>query len=455
MTFHKSVYSFMAGLLVIFAAAPVMAKVSPEEAAKLGIEGTELTPVGAVRAGNEGGTVPEWTPYTPYPEIKEDPEWPKDRYPDEKPLYTITKANMAEYADLLSEGHKQMLQRYDSYKMNVYPSHRDAAWPDAVYKSTIENATRTELEGGDPDKIRNATLGFPFPIPTSGAHPWWNHRLKWRGNDVVRFNNQAIVQQNGSHQITKLVEEVKFVYSNLDTPGSMNSGEDIFLYYLSETIAPPRNAGQLLLAWEHADYRDAWLYNPGLRRIRRAPSVAYDNPYEGTDGQQFYDQVDMVNGKLDRFTWKLVGRKPMITPNNSYKINSNTLKYEDILSPHHIDQELPRYEIHRMWVVEANNKPDVRHTFKKKVIYFDEDTWTATMLDNYDHRDQYYKFQEGHLVCLETMLTCSTVPEIIYDLQTGIYFATAMINEDKPNDFTVSYDEKHFQASQVKKRTTR
>lgn len=432
------------------------AKVPADQAAKLGVEGTELTPLGAIRAGSDDGQVPEWTPYTPNGDkLIREPTWSQDRFADEEPLFVITADNMDKYSDMLSEGHKRLLQRYDTYKMKVYPSHRDAAWPKPIYEATIKNATTAHLEGGDPDKIRNATLGFPFPIPTSGAHPWWNHRLKWRGNATVRYNNQAIVQGDGSFQMTKIVEDVKFNYANLKRPGSMNGPDDIFLWYVSETKAPPRMAGQLLLAWEHADYRSAWLYNPGLRRIRRAPSVGYDNPYEGTDGQQFYDQVDMVNGKLDRFTWKLVGRKAMITPYNSVPINSNKLEYEDILNGLHINQDLPRYEIHRMWVVEANNKPEVRHTFKKKVIYFDEDTWTATMIDNYDHRDQFYKFQEGHLICLSTMLTCSTVPELIYDLQSRVYFATAMINEDKPNDFTVSFKRKHFDPNKVKKRATR
>lgn len=441
------------GLLV---ALPAWAKVAPDEAAKLGVSGTELTPLGAIRAGTDDGQVPPWTPYTPHGnELIREAQWLEPRYADEQPLFVITKANMGKYADLLSEGHKQLLRRYDSYKMKVYPSHRDAAWPKEIYEASIKNATATFLDGGDPDKIREATLGFPFPIPTTGAHPWWNHRLKWRGNDVVRFNNQAIVQDDGNFQLTTIVEEVKFKYANLAQPGTMNGPDDIFLWYLSETKSPPRLAGQFLLAWEHADYRSAWLYNPGLRRIRRAPNVGYDNPYEGTDGQQFYDQVDMINGKLDRFSWKLLGRKPMITTYNSEAINSPKLKYADLLQGLHLNQDLVRYEIHRMWVVEANNRPEIRHTFKKRVIYFDEDTWTATMIDNYDQRDDFYKFQEGHLICLPTMLSCSTVPEIIYDLQSRTYFATAMINEDKPNDFTVEYSEKHFDPNRVAKRATR
>ena len=39
----------------------VNARVSPEEVAQLGLSGTPLTPVGAIRAGNAEGTIPEWT----------------------------------------------------------------------------------------------------------------------------------------------------------------------------------------------------------------------------------------------------------------------------------------------------------------------------------------------------------------------------------------------------------
>ena len=37
-----------------------MAKLTAEEEAKLGINDTELTPMGAVRAGNAEGTIPAW-----------------------------------------------------------------------------------------------------------------------------------------------------------------------------------------------------------------------------------------------------------------------------------------------------------------------------------------------------------------------------------------------------------
>jgi hypothetical protein len=447
--FHKS--AVLGAALLGLAALQAQAKVPEAEAAKLG---KELTPIGADPKANADGSIPA---YTGGLGQKGNPAAidTSDPYADEKPLFTITKANMAQYKDKLSVGHQKMLERYDTYKMNVYPTKRDARFPDEIVAATKKNATTAELVGGDTDKLRGASLGFPFPIPGSGAEIIWNHRLKWRGEAVRRNNDQVIVQPNGTQLLTRLVEEVLFPYASIKNPGEFDSEDDVSIYYLSETLAPPRNAGQFILAWEHPGERSAWIYNPALRRIRRAPTVAYDNPYEGTDGNQFYDQVDMYNGKLDRFTWKLVGKKELFIPNSSARINNFKLKYKDMLGKGHINQDLARYELHRVWVIEANNKPNVRHTFKKKVLYVDEDTWNVVLTDNYDQRDQYYKFHEGHLVTVREILASTTVPEIIYDLQKGGYFATALINEGKPNDLTVTFTKDYFSPEAVKKRTTR
>src|SRR5688572_7966199 len=307
--------------LLALAAMQVEAKVAEAEAAKLG---TSLTKIGADPKANADGSIPA---YTGGLGQKGNPAKidTSDPYANEKPLYTITKANMAQYKDKLSVGHQKMLERYPTYKMNVYPTKRDAAFPEPIYAATRKNATSAELVGGDPDALKGASLGFPFPIPQTGAEIIWNHRLKWRGEAVRRNNDQVIVQPNGATQLTRLVEEVLFPYASIKSPSSFETPDAVSIYYVSETTAPPRNAGQFILAWEHPGERSAWIYNPALRRIRRAPTVAYDNPYEGTDGNQFYDQVDMYNGKLDRFTWKLIGKKEMIITNSSAKINNFSL----------------------------------------------------------------------------------------------------------------------------------
>ncbi|MGH8453178.1 MAG: DUF1329 domain-containing protein, partial [Nevskiales bacterium] len=337
----------LAAALLGLVAFQAQAKVAEAEAAKLG---SALTAVGADPKASADGVIPA---YTGGLGQKGNPAKidTSDPYASEKPLYTITKANMAQYKDKLSVGHQKMLERYPTYKMNVYPTHRDASFPQAIYDATKKNAVTAELAGGDPDALKGASLGFPFPIPGSGAEVIWNHRLKWRGEAVLRNNDQVIVQPNGTQLLTRLIEEVLFPYASIKSPGKFDTPDAVSIYYLSETVAPPRNAGQFIMAWEHPGERSAWIYNPALRRIRRAPTVAYDNPYEGTDGNQFYDQVDMYNGKLDRFTWKLIGKKEMLITNSSARINSFSLKYKDMLKTGHIDQDLARYELHRVWVI--------------------------------------------------------------------------------------------------------
>ena len=435
------------------------AKVSAEEAAKLG---GELTPTGATKAGNADGSIPEWTPWGQTGELGSQ-FFTAENFPEtigviekDKPLFEITKANYKKHADKLSEGHKALFELYPTYKMKVYPSKRIVGYPEKVYEFTKKNAGTATLEGCN-DCLRNSEFGFPFPIPKNGVEAMWNPRLRWREEYVKRYNNQAIVQQSGSVQLTKLIENVKFPYTLRSDKErvAIDDKDDIMIYYQSETLAPPRNAGQYLLAWEHVGYRSAWLYNPGLRRVRRAPNVAYDNPYEGTDGQQFYDQVDMYNGAMDRYDFKLVGKKELYIPYNNYEINKPTYEYEDILGKEHINQDLVRYELHRVWVVDSTLRDGTSHQFKRRTFYIDEDSWAIAAIDCYDNRDKLWKFQEGELVYANNAQAVGGVPEVIYDLQSGLYFATAMFNEDQSNDYSVSYEDRYFSPQSLKRRTSR
>jgi len=437
------------------------AKVSSDEAAKLG---GELTPVGAVKSGNSDGSIPAWDPWSKRGDL-EGEDLTAENFPDtigkileEKPKMTISKDNYKQHADKLTEGHKALFELYPDYKMEVYKTHRNVGYPEEVYKTTKQNATTAHLDGCN-DCLRDAEFGFLFPIPKNGTEAMWNHRLRWRGETVKRNNDQAIVQQSGSTQITKLIENVKFPYTLLDEGEerqAINNKDDIMIYYQSETVAPPRNAGQFLLAWEHVGYRSAWLYNPGLRRVRRAPNVQYDNPYENTDGQQFYDQVDMYNGAMDRYDYKLVGKKEMYIPYNNFSINDPDRSYEgEVLGKEHMNQDLMRYELHRVWVVDATLRDGTSHQFKRRTYYIDEDGWNIVAVDAYDNRDQLWKFQEAANVLSPVLLVAGGVPEMIYDLQSGLYFATAMINEGQPNDFSQAYDDEYFSPQSLKRRTSR
>src|SRR3546814_868226 len=212
-----------------------------------------------------------------------------------------------------------------------------------------------------------------------------------------------ILKQNVDYKPTKIIEDVSFPYASIKDPHAITSGNGEYMEYLSHVVAPPRLAGTYILVHDKtgtgADGRAAWLYSPGLKRIRRAPTVCCDNPYEGTDGHQFYDQVDMFNGVLERYTWKIVGKKEFYIPYDSNKIAGNKVKYKDLVRPRHLNQDLPRYELHRVWVVEANLRPGTSHTFKTRRFYIDEDGWTIAAVDDYDNRDQIGRASCRERVC--------------------------------------------------------
>jgi hypothetical protein len=455
--------------LVLAGAGPCAAAVSAEEAAKLG---KELTPVGAQAAGNADGTIPAWAGASLYR-----PEQLKMSYAQlqalrksnpgalqatmsptgaaTQPLFTISKANVAKYADRLTAGHKALFERYPDYQMRVYPSQRPAFLPEAVNAATRENATRASLEGTD--KISGARLGVPFPIPKSGAEPIWNHKLKFRGAAVRRFNNEVIVAQDGSFQLARIIEDVKLKYGDPKAPAAIDSG--VILYYLQEVLSPKRIAGQLLLVHETTDQseggRSAWIFNPGLGRTRRAPNVGYDNPKASADGLMFNDQTDMFNGALDRYHWKLVGKREMYIAYNDITLLTPATSYDKMIRKGHLNQELVRYELHRVWVVEATLKPGLRHSFRRRTFYLDEDSWSIAAVDCYDDREQLWRFQEAHLATFPFVPATTGSPEVTHDLQSGRYFVTASYAGDDYPDFGVDFEDSYFRPQTLASRKLR
>ena len=426
--------SWIRALLIAapFAVPPLaQAKVDAAEAAKLG---TELMPLGGEKKGNADGSIPAWDGGLTGPAPAKGKERDPASYPtlnNDNPLYTITQADVGKYADKLTPGAKALLARYPTtYKMIVYPSRRTAANPDELYAATKKNATTAEL-GNQGESLIGAITGIPFPIPKSGVEVIWNHKLRYRSPSLRRYNAQLAVQANGQFQPYVLREDVLFQYNKIGiTPESL---DNVVLYFLQFTTEPARQSGNVVLVHETMDQvkepRRAWLYNPGQRRIRKAPNVSYDNPGTGSDGLRTNDQLDAFNGATDRYTWKLVGKKEMIVPYNSIKLGDNKLKYGHIAKAGHMNQELPRYELHRVWVVEADLKAGTSHIYKKRVFYVDEDTWTILAVDNYDRRDQLWRVQETHQWQVPWLKGVAPVGGTVYDLQSSRYLIQELSNE--------------------------
>ncbi|MBV1915282.1 MAG: DUF1329 domain-containing protein [Pseudomonadales bacterium] len=423
-------------LVAALSASGVQAKVPAAEAAKLGIEGTELTPMGAVRAGNAEGTIPEWTGGLPQ-KTNAKGAWLPNPFAEDKPLFVITAANYGQYTDKLSPGQQEMFALYPDYVMNIYPSRRSASNHKYVYDAVIENATTGELTASGND-FTGVKIGPGFPIPQNGNEAALSFATKVSRMGTQRWSNTTVVTSNGKHQTSKIIEEILSDWSKEGNTAESFDGENDVFYFMQTVRAPAKKAGSviLILGLVHNDVhkRRIWSYNPGQRRVRRAPQVQYDNPKTGGDGLATSDQLGMYNGNIDRYSWTLVGKQEMYIPYNSYLLHDGTLKIDDIIQAGHINQDYARYELHRVWHVEGVLREGTSHVYKKRVFFMDEDSWQIAVMDHYDKRMQLWRMSEGHIYNDYSVLVTTNTAEIHYDLQSGRYLAVGLDNEDTPDD---------------------
>ncbi|MEI6893089.1 MAG: DUF1329 domain-containing protein [Colwellia sp.] len=423
-----------------------LAKISSEEAAKLS---SELTPMGAIRSANKDGSIPEWTGgITTFPAGYTVGDHHVDPYPNDKIKFTITAKNIADYQTLLTPGQIKLFETYpDTYKMNVYQTHRSASYPEHVYQAVRDNSIKAELiEGGN--GIKHAAVGIPFPIPANGLEAIWNHILRYRGESVVRQAGQASPTASGSYTYVGLKETLMLPYNVKGAVPEELEKTNILFKFKQKITEPARLAGTALLVHETMDQiktpRQAWTYNTGQRRVRRAPNVAYDAPGTASDGLRTTDDFDMYNGAPNRYNWTLKGKQELLIPYNDYRLHSDEVKYDDIIQAGHINPELVRYEKHRVWVVEANLKEDTRHIYKKRVFYIDEDSWQIVVTDIYDNRDELYRVGISHTINYYEVPTLWSTLDVFHDIQSRRYIALGLDNETKMYDFSQKMNDRDF-----------
>nr|VFJ58954.1 MAG: Protein of unknown function (DUF1329) [Candidatus Kentron sp. FW]VFJ68276.1 MAG: Protein of unknown function (DUF1329) [Candidatus Kentron sp. FW] len=436
-----------AALALFFTSSPSMAELSAEELARLG---TSLTPFGAEMAGNAQGTIPAWeggirsAAEAGYPDFKPSGHHP-DPYKDDAPLFVITSENMEKHADKLTAGQKALLQAYPGFSMKVYPSHRSAAFPRQLYDATKKTAATARLEETG-NGVLDTAGGIPFPIPKNGLEAIWNVFLRFQAYQVTRNTGQAAVLRNGDFTVVRLLEDFIYIYHD----PAVISNDNLIFKVKQRVTSPPRVAGGIILVHETLNQakepRRGWKYNPGQRRVRRAPNLAFDTPATASDGQMAMDQYEMYNGSPQRYNWELVGKKEIYVPYNSYRLHSNDLKYTDIIRPLHINTEHARYELHRVWVVECKLKEGMRHIYKRRTFYMDEDSWMPLHIDQYDNRDQLWRVSEAHVINYYEVPVLWTTLNVHYDLQSGRYFLRGLDNEE---GFTMDFspDLSHYDFS--------
>ncbi|MEZ0307011.1 MAG: DUF1329 domain-containing protein, partial [Ramlibacter sp.] len=381
-------FKLLAALAVAAIAAPALSAVTADEARALG---TTLTPIGAEKAANKEGTIPAYTGglTTPPAGFKAGDGIRPNPFAAEKPRLVVDAKNMAQYNAQLTEGTKALIQKFPSFRVDVYPTHRSAAFPKWVGDNTAKMAVQAKT-ANEGRSIQGAHAGFPFPIPKTGYEAMWNHLVRFNGPAYEAKYRNLTVDANGR---TTLVTEGTSVQEYPFWDNSKTSAET-FWRIKNTYSGPARRAGEALMVVDPIDMgskeRRAWMYLPGQRRVKVAPDLSHDTPNPGTAGATTFDDLFLFTGSMDRFDFKLVGKKEMIVPYNAYAAVYQA-KQDELLKPNHLNPDLVRWELHRVWVVEATLREGKRHVYSKRTFYLDEDSWAALASDEYDSRGQLYR----------------------------------------------------------------
>jgi hypothetical protein len=423
-----------AGMVMLAAAAQVEAKVTQAEADKLG---TELTRMGANPKGNADGTIPAFTGTTlGVPKgvnYKGTGSYYPNPYPDEKPLFTIDGKNWEKYKANLTDGQIALFQKYPAtFKMKIYPSKRDVRYNDWTLNNVKLNATSAEIVPSG-NGVNGGVGGPPFPIPKNGVEVIWNHEYAPQIYFTEGVVASGAVFNNGSVSMRKQIESRYFPVMDPSLTREKVIKDNFNAKVLVEVTDPPREKGKVTLVHEFQDLtelpRNAWQYLPGTRRVRRAPTIAYDFP-DGPGGLRTVDDALAFIGATDRYDWKLEAARELYIPYNNYEADSPTHKYSDLLTVNHPNPDVMRYELHRSWVVVGTLKEGKRHIYGKRRLYMEEDSWGAVMADNYDSQGTLWRTTMRTFVNAFDMPGIAPRLEIYHDLQKGAYLLNGMVNEE-------------------------
>ena len=398
----------------------------------------DLTPEGGDRAASKDGAVPAYAG-------KQAPdagwEWGKVRgdfwkHRNEKPLYSIDASNIDKYADNLTPGQVALIKEKKGYRMDVYPSHRECQVPDFVAQNSKTNLTEAKLDSTG-EQLKSAALpGVAFPQPKSGAEAILNYIYRYRGEGLEWPRMATVVspRPGNSDWIDAIAPQHVYLpwgKQGKTTPQDVDQLSNAAFFKVE---SPPALAGQAFVQRQYFNkVSETFYYFPGQRRVRRMPAYLYDAPVIGMENQYLIDEANMFYGAIDRFNWKLVGKKEMIVPYNAFGMLKFNEKLHDVATPEGIASKNRRYEMHRVWVVEATLKPSARHVASKKVIYLDEDSWMALIGEDYDAQGKLWKVRESYPVPVwELGGACDNEPFVQYDVLNGRYvFDQSTIGQGK------------------------
>ena len=194
---------------------------------------------------------------------------------------------------------------------------------------------------------------------------------------------------------------------------------------------PGSKAGEAIMGTDPINAskpRGVWQYLVGQRRVRKAPSVSYDTPDSVTSSIGLFDEAFMLLRPIDKHELKLLGKREVYIPYNNNR--AAIAKVADVVTPKTLNPSLVRWELHRVWEVEATLLPGKRHVGPRRKYYIDEDTWQIVLIDGWDAKGELWRMN------FTLTLLAPDIPALLgvvmwggYDLRGGAYYLNMASNE--------------------------
>jgi Protein of unknown function (DUF1329) len=256
----------------------------------------------------------------------------------------------------------------------------------------------------------------PFPIPNSAYEIIWNHLLAYRGHKVT--TQKTMWAPGGAGRYIPSTYQVDMI--NLWNPenGATSFKEDTWRFLRWTFLSPEMSAMTSHLERTSFDLTMApgrrWSFNLDSFRVRRAPNNSYGNFMPFTNSILTFDSQRGYEGNPDRYDWTVVSQADYYLPNNSYRLASKGLADENVLAGNHLNRTYARYELQRVWVVDAILKYKDTHPYHRRRFYVQNDTWQILATEQYSKDEMLISGQEVFPLQRFQHEICTVAGEVTY-----------------------------------------
>jgi hypothetical protein len=379
-----------------------------------------------------------------------------------RPGEIITRANASSVQPYLSKGNYALVLR--GMPIRVVPSSR-LDWPPPYLAATEKYSPQCSL--GWDGSLNGYVAGLPFPLmdpndPLIATKIIWNYtyRPMYSDDADIRYPEMATYSPNDDERpITYFSVGHMAFYNNVGRvevppiptdPDALRSGIRS-RFAMFPFIEPSAMHGYGLLRFRHLDTHradDVWMYNRESRRVRRETESSQSdaisstpsfntNPGSAMGGAvlaptpPFANNIDSdsifgFSANPSAYNYRFLGERRMLAPVHARRLPEAGCSTDNRM------RCMENWEIRRLYVVEADAKPNTNMSIPTRILFVDSEAWFITASDQYDGDGRLWKT----LVNFTTYDDRATPNARVAVYPFKRFFQVGMIDADLDNGYT-------------------